>query len=150
MSAPLQPIVSNLAALLKPGGWLQSTEMDLSAAQGDAMIKVTGLVKRVLTMVKGPMNITSLVPELMKDAGLTEVDYKDTTVLVGSKNPDPEMKEESIKSMVMTVEGLVAAAAHMPPGAMGENIGDLPKWVESELKENGGSWKIRTVWGKKL
>ena len=149
MGAPIQPIVNNLAGLLKSGGFLQCTEMDLDAPEGAVMIKVTGLVKRILTMVKGEQQIASKLPGLMETAGLVDIGSRVDKVLVGPANPDPKMAKESVKSMVMTVEGLVAASAHMPPGAMGEDITDLPEWVNKELSSNGGSWTVHTIWGKK-
>ena len=43
-----------------------------------------------------------------------------------------------------------AAAKKFPPGALGGDLKDLVAWaVGKELMTNRGSWRVRTVWGRK-
>lgn len=83
MKTSLQTVIDNFVGVLNPCDWLQLTEMDGEAAEGDAMIRITGLLKGILTLVRGEPSITHATPALMENAGHMDVESRDSTVLVG-------------------------------------------------------------------
>ena len=110
MSYPPQEVIKALASLLKPGGYLQLTEMDLAGPQGAAMVKVTNMVKDILGLVGAPKDVTAHIATWMNEAGLVAISSKDDTVSVGASAVNENLAKKSALSMRLTAEGLAHAA----------------------------------------
>lgn len=167
VSYPTQDVIKGLASLLKPGGYLQLTEMDLSGAQGAAMIKLTSMVKDFLDLLGGIKDVDTRLASWMEEAGLEAIESKDTVVPVGASAVNEDLAKKSALSMRLTAEGLANAAAgkslelasvesatdrlrDLPPMSVPkEELPTLSEDVEKEVSKDGGSWKIKTVWGRK-
>ena len=104
--------VQNLAALVKPGGWLQIIECDqvCGVADGPAMHDFIVLVSWVFVSMGGSVSYAAHVREWMEAAGLTEVQERGIPLFLGRANEDEELGRRTALSTARAMEPLVAYA----------------------------------------
>src|ERR1700722_6058776 len=92
-TCPVQDVVTNLAGLVKPGGWIELVEADVDRTQGagPVLTEFIQLLREIFTLdgVGG-----SLGPKLrrwLETAGLEAVEERRVDIAIGVKNPRPEL-----------------------------------------------------------
>ena len=69
------------------------------------------MMKSALAITQLPHDLTDRTDGIFSVAGLVDVEHKHDTVLFGASNPDLEIGLQSVKCMMMTVQGLKEAPA---------------------------------------
>lgn len=148
-TASVEAAVKQLPVLLKPGGWLQLMEMDLS--QYDDTGAATAELYRGITQLMElggsgtPMSKPGMMVKWLKEAGLEDVREKIFKIPAGQSCEDAEMKEISAKHLSHTA-GAVLGGLKAMGGKVAE---DLPERYEKELREQGGTFDLICAMGRK-
>lgn len=85
---PLEDVIKNLVALVKPGGWIQLVEMDWDGWEGGPTLGLFhDAMKQLVAMVTNGQGV-DMCPRLtamLEDAGLTNLQHKIISVPLGAK-----------------------------------------------------------------
>lgn len=149
---PLEDVVKNLVALVKPGGWIQLVEMHWDDWTGgttlglfhDAMKQLIGMV----TNGQG-VDMRPRVTAMLEDAGLMNVQYEVISIPLGTR-AKVEVRELSLQSMFATASFARDTLQKLPPiNVAGEDLDSLPEKLVEELRGRGGGYKFFAVWAQK-
>jgi len=149
---PIQEIVTAEVELVKPGGWIQIMELQLSdySGCGPAMQKGYKLIGNVFDAIGVGHEFWKSLKQLLEDAGLEDIHHEVVTIQLGAGNNDPEMAKDGILSMSANVAALVQATKHFPPMSIPEEeLITLVDDVKEELSRDGGEWRFPVAWGRK-
>ncbi|KAL2207617.1 S-adenosyl-L-methionine-dependent methyltransferase [Sarocladium strictum] len=149
----VEKAVANLTSTLKPGGWLQVQEPDLSLKtwehQSSALADFVTILGAVLDKVGIGHGFSVSLDDAFRKAGLENVSVKEVKYPIGAKTANPEAARSSIETFLTTVETAVGSVkalnVDIPPAVM-EN---LAKRFETEMSENGGEYRGVIVIGQK-
>ena len=107
-------VLENLVALLKPGGWVQLVDADLTGPERNS--QALGPSVRLLRELFGKNRegkeeaYVSRLKGWLEDLGCVSLSEKVVDVRLGKMNLTEAMKEKGIKSFCMAAEGFVGAA----------------------------------------
>lgn len=114
---PMSTVVQNFANLLKPSGWLQLVEFDLSDIEGNgvALNQFQNMLRTILSTIGlgGPNPFRNL-GQVMEDAGFRNVQSKVVTVPHGAKAPNVDLAAKGIESPCAAIEPLAAVLKGKP------------------------------------
>jgi len=153
-TTPPRDVVDKLVKLVKPGGYIQQTEMmfTLLPNNGPAMKDFIQTVIDVFTIAVGGQSLDykNDLEKWYGEMGLTDIKSEVYTIGIGKKATTERMVGISSESFLATSTSLSETAKVMPPITLSlEQIGELPKRVHAEINEVGGFWQIFTIWAHK-
>lgn len=142
-----------LTTLLKPGGWIQLGENDLSHKPEDG--SGTRAFHRALKAVieaggsGSAQNMPGTMARWLREAGLVDVEEVVVNIPVGRKCEDEGMVRLSTESCIMTAKA-VAEGVKALGGDMGdEELRVMEEDYARELKGEGTWWYIIIATGRK-
>lgn len=147
-TTPLSTAISNLIALVKPGGWIQFVEMEwLDWAVGPEMKTLQKATRQLFDLVTNGqgVDLRPKILEVMQREGLRNVGCEVVGVPAG-KNAKEEARAWSEESMCATVKGVVETLGKF--GVGGEELVGLEARVREEIRERGGEYKLFVLWGQ--
>lgn len=108
-----QQAIGNLAALVKPGGWIQLIEAtnDLPEETGPAMRNFVTIMKGVFSMFGASLSLGNDLPALVKTAGFENVQDRIAMLKLGAKNPKPRIAAQGIYSTGVAAAQLAKVAS---------------------------------------
>lgn len=148
---PLDEVVKNLVALVKPGGWIQLVEMEW---QGWDAAPVLGefreAVKQLMSMATNGqgVDLRDRLAVFFRESGLTNVEQTVVNVPVGLK-AENEVKELSLQSMLATATFATDTLKKMAPDTVDDKLETLPARLTKELRDVGGGYNIFALWAQK-
>jgi len=103
-----QQIVNNLAALVKPGGWIQLIEAtnNLPEENGPAMHNFVTVMKSVFMTFGTSLKLGDELPDILKAAGLEDVQDRIVSTKLGATNPNAHLAKQGIYSTTVGANGL--------------------------------------------
>lgn len=106
-------IVSTNPATLKPGGWLQVQEPDLSlqtwAHESSALADFVTILGAVLDKVGVGREFSVNLDDAFRKAGLKNVSVKEVKYPIGAKTASQENSRSSVESFLTTIETAVGS-----------------------------------------
>ncbi|TGO22633.1 hypothetical protein BPAE_0160g00090 [Botrytis paeoniae] len=147
-------VVSRLVALVKPGGYIQQSEMVFTPwpSNGPAMKEFQQACIDVFTMVIGGQELEYLynIGKWYREMGLEDVQYEIYTIPIGVKAKSERIRDISIESFELTCQGLVDTTKVLPPISISpERLATLPQRLRKELTEIGEAWQPFAIWDRK-
>ena len=111
---PAKLVVQNLIGLVKPGGWIQQTEMVFTEWPnlGPAMKEMVRVCVDVFTIAIGGQELDYLkgLEKWYAEAGLEDVQYETYTIGIGKRAGSEKIRKISVQSFESTCRGLVETA----------------------------------------
>jgi hypothetical protein len=111
---PAKLVVQNLIGLVKPGGWIQQTEMVFTEWPnlGPAMKEMVRVCVDVFTIAIGEQELDYLkgLEKWYAEAGLEDVQYETYTIGIGKRAGSEKIRKISVESFESTCRGLVETA----------------------------------------
>ncbi|RYP44323.1 hypothetical protein DL768_009203 [Monosporascus sp. mg162] len=149
-------VVTNLASLLRPGGWLQMVEVAATPVPNNPTA-VNQYIDMLDTLYGNLYGNTSLnksnlwgnLPRSMMEAGLKKVQQKEVLVGYGAAVHDSSVREKSLRTLVAGVPNFLEVLRAMPKTVWKEEWNDLAPRLHTELKGTGGYVKYIVCWGQK-
>lgn len=150
--AELEAAVAGLIDLVKPGGWIQMVDADLTgpeAAPDSPMAPSVRLIKTLLGKnLDGSDAYGAKLKHIFKQNHLISVKEKTVDARLGVLNPNPALAKKSTTSFTLAAEGMVAAAKSMPT-PLSDDLDDLVPQMRRGLEEKGSLFRYWVVWGQK-
>jgi hypothetical protein len=114
---PVQDVVTNLAGLVKPGGWIELVEADLDRTQdaGPVLTEFIQLLREMFTLAGVGGNLASKLRRWLEAAGLEALEERRVDIASGVKNARPELMEKSINGTCGMVDPLISMAISRSP-----------------------------------
>ena len=109
----MRPAVDALAALVKPGGWIQLLEADHSGPnehESPAMWDAFRLIKELFKAMGAGSEYARELGEWLREGGVEGVGERVLDVPLGRKNPKKELAAMGVRSFMSAVAGLVEVA----------------------------------------
>ncbi|KAF2098086.1 hypothetical protein NA57DRAFT_57252 [Rhizodiscina lignyota] len=151
-SIPPKECVSNLTALVKPGGWIQLMEMDLTETDNDGPAAKDFLRLVVSMLEKGGSGLTFNIPGTMvawlKDAELDEVREEMVSVPYGKSCSSEEIAILSTEASVQNVNFVCEAATRLGVDRPEGFVGSLPERYRQEIETRGGEMRLIVAMGR--
>ncbi|MCJ1352293.1 MAG: hypothetical protein MMC33_002277 [Icmadophila ericetorum] len=149
-----QAVVSNLAELVKPGGWIQLIEGEnmIDEKDGPAMHDFLKLMKDTFTLMGANIHFARDMAGWLKAVGFEDVQDRLFDSYLGATNKDPKLAQHGVISSSVGCAGLVEFAKTLPsgpPSLSKEELDTLGPRLRAELTERGGNYPLRVVWGRK-
>lgn len=114
----LQTVVTGLIDLVKPGGWIQVIDADLTGPEAEPDSPLSPSVRLIKSMVAILADHSSAyavnLKHIFRDSGLVGVQEQVVDVKLGYLNTDSHLAVISTTSFVQATMGMVAAAKGMP------------------------------------
>lgn len=149
---PIEVVVKNLVALVKPGGWIQLVEMHWDGWDGGAKLRLFhDAMKQLVAMVTNGQGVDMRLrlTAMLEDAGMARLQHKVVSVPLGAKAKE-EVRDLSLQSMFATASFARDTLKKLPPiDIAGEDLDSIPEALVEELKESGGDYKLFAVWAQK-
>ncbi|KAF3034161.1 hypothetical protein E8E12_004986 [Didymella heteroderae] len=149
---PLEDVVKNLVALVKPGGWIQLVEMNWNGWEGGPVLRLFhDAMKQLVAMVTNGQGVDMRLrlTAILEDAGMTNLQHKIISVPLGAMAKE-EVRDLSLQSMFATASFAKDTLKKLPPiDIAGEDLESMPQGLVKELKEGGGEYKLFAVWAQK-
>ena len=109
-----QDAVANIAALVKPGGWIELVELDIdepnSKDAGPALREFIQLLREIFTLVGLGGNFARKLRGWLEAAGLEQVEERLVDFPAGARSRTADLAAKSINGSCSAVEPLVAVA----------------------------------------
>ncbi|KAG8160905.1 hypothetical protein KVR01_009169 [Diaporthe batatas] len=144
----LHTAVAGLVELVKPGGWIQLVDSDLTgpeSAPENPLSASMRLIKGILNKAPGDAYAADL-KNIFKQHGLVAVQEKAVDVRMGALNPNIELAKKSTTSFCLATEGMVEVARGVPTALSPEDLdGIIPK-MKKELEATGAILRYWVVW----
>lgn len=143
--------VKNLIGSLKPGGWLQITEMDTEdMSDSTPAIKDLFFVMRTLFSKIGMgANPAQHLEAVFKEAGLEKVRAERIEYPAGKKMGNETDSKNSMEPFKITIPSLVLACGNVGADLPASVTDNLPERFEKEMTERGGTMVGYVVMGQK-
>lgn len=144
--------VTNLASTVKPGGWLQVTELDVvEDAPGftPALKDLFSVMRSLFVKLGMGYNFARELDVAFKEAGLEHVTVKKVELPVGKKMGNEKDARNSVEPFKITIPSLIGGCKALGaevPEKMTEN---LKERFEKEMMEQGGLIHEIIVTGQK-
>ena len=111
---PQQDAVANIAALVRPGGWIELVELDIDEPNpkdaGPALREFIQLLREIFTLVGLGGNFALKLRGWLKAAGLEDVQERFVDCPAGARSRNADLAAKSINGSYGAVEPLVAMA----------------------------------------
>ncbi|KAM0425918.1 hypothetical protein ACHAPT_008856 [Fusarium lateritium] len=147
-----QKAVSNLAATLAPGGWLQVQEMDLSYNRPDVG-QAGNDVNRVFSGIFDKIGLGARFPSKLgkafEEAGLINVTVQTVDLPMGKRLGDDKAAQVSWEPFTLTIPSVVETAKSLGADIPDSVYDNLAERFEKEVKEQGSLWKSFIIIGQK-
>jgi hypothetical protein len=149
----LSKAVAGLIDLVKPGGYIQLVDSDLTGPEAhpdSPMASSVRLIKALLGKSDDAVDAYAhKLKHILEQNCLIEVHEQVVEVRQGALNPKPELAQKSTMSFVHAVEGMVGAAKTIPAFASNVELDNLVADVKKGLEEKGALVRYHVVWGQK-
>lgn len=110
----LKEAVSNLMALVKPGGWIELLESDVRettvADEENGAAPVWQLLRQVYLAMQVEPDLDRYLPGWLEEAGFVDITEERFVVPVGAKRPGAEMGPRSARTVAVTAQHLAMGA----------------------------------------
>ncbi|KAF2165678.1 hypothetical protein M409DRAFT_23968 [Zasmidium cellare ATCC 36951] len=145
----LLPLVQNFADLLSPGGWIQLVEPDTDEIPGNAesATQFIDMIEALLAFSFRQARPFKDLDQVLKDAGLTNVQRRDVMVPWGTTAPTAELAIKGIETPAAVVNEMESAMKGL--GIWENQWNGLEARLRKELAEKGGFERINIVCGQK-
>lgn len=143
----LSYMMKDLTSLLKPGGWIQLAEINVSEnpENGKAMATYTKLLCDLWTS-EDCADLATTNRLILEKADLRNIQQKRFIVKLG-KIADPLLEKISVHAITESAGQTVDTAMEISPSF--SDYRTLPKGIRRELKRNGGQVEIIITYGQK-
>ncbi|KAH6657436.1 hypothetical protein BKA67DRAFT_555263 [Truncatella angustata] len=144
----------SLGALVKPGGWIQVIEAtnELPEGCGPVMHAFVDVMNGVFKFMDADLKLTDQIPGWLKGAGFVDIQDRNVPLKFGAQNPDATLAGQGVFSTSAAAGGLGKFAQTLPQGTISlpaEKLDTLGSDLDKELKEVGGVYPLRVIWGHK-
>jgi pseurotin biosynthesis methyltransferase len=141
-------VIKNLTTLVKPGGWVQLTEMNgyKPPPNGPAMNEFWKVAGEAWTGI-GVGDIANNLKPWMEELGLKNVAERRLLCELG-KTAKPELRACSVNGVTQPSYGIVAVAKTVPSSFATEQLDSLPARIRAELENEGGRLEEVVAWGQ--
>jgi len=101
-----------LAALTKPGGWIQLIEAEniLPDNMGQAMQDFFELMKVMFAILGARLDLTRQIPGWLEEAGFIDIQDRLVGMKIGATNPDPRLAKQGVFSTAIGCAAVVRFA----------------------------------------
>ncbi|KAF1950202.1 S-adenosyl-L-methionine-dependent methyltransferase [Byssothecium circinans] len=149
-----EQVLRNLAALVKPGGWIQliETTNEIPEDIGPAFENFLSILRSVFTAVGSTVHLGNELSGWLKAAGFEDVQDRLLHTRLGATNPDPYLAKKGVDATMAGARGHFAFVKTLPSGTVPftvEQIDRMPEELEAELATKGAVFPLRVVWGRK-
>lgn len=149
--------VQGLAALVRPGGWIQLIEAEniVNEADGPCMCDFIAFKRAVFTAMGSNLTLTRDIPGWLREVGFQAVESELFWMKLGNANADQTLGSTGVYSTTRLVEALVPFARgafgdeSVVFGASGSNLDAFAGDLRKELIERGGHLPLRVLWAQK-
>jgi hypothetical protein len=145
--------VAGLVDLVRPGGWIQLVDADLTGPEAHLDSPMASSIALVKTLFGKTDDVAhaygSKLKLILEENGLVEVQEQVVDVRQGVLNPKPELAKMSTMSLVHATTGMVAAARNIPALAANFQLDDMASSLKKGLEEKGILFRYYVVWGQK-
>lgn len=147
--------VQQLAALVKPGGWIQLIEAEniQHADDGPCMHDFITFKRAVFTGMGANLQLTTDIPVWLGEVGFTNVQSELFWMELGAANTDAELGARGVYTTRRLVEALVPYARGLGNQLVlkesGTDLNGFPGSLGRELEEKGGNLPLRVVWAQR-
>ncbi|OCL14894.1 S-adenosyl-L-methionine-dependent methyltransferase [Glonium stellatum] len=146
--------VLNLAALVKPNGWIQLMEAEnvFVDDQGPAMYDFVRLMKDMFIIMGAKIDLTRQIPGWLEEAGFTDIQDRLIDMKIGATNPNPRLAKQGVYSTAISATALSRFGKSLPPEKISlsqEKLDTLVTDLRTELFERGAVYPMRVVWARK-
>ncbi|KAI0392799.1 S-adenosyl-L-methionine-dependent methyltransferase [Xylariaceae sp. FL0594] len=150
---PFGQAVRNLAALVRPGGWVQLVEPDQTCGvrDGPAMNNFLTLVTWVFEDMGGHARYAYGIAAWLREAGFEDVREESVPLFLGRAiRGDEELARRTARS---TADAMVPLLKYVEksgknPPLCREELDTLVSRLHDELMENGGLHPLRVIYGR--
>lgn len=103
-----QQVIEKLAALVKPGGWMQLIEAtnNLPEEDGPAMRNLVTVMKGVFKTYGASLNLGTELPGMLSAAGFEDVQSRIANTKLGAINPNKQLARQGVYSTMIAARGL--------------------------------------------
>lgn len=103
-----QQVLGNLAALVKPGGWIQLIEAtnELPDGTGPAFRNFVAVMQGVFVAMGSSVHLGNDLQGWLEAAGFENVENRILSLRLGAKNPDPKLAKQGVYSTTVAARGL--------------------------------------------
>ncbi|KAI1322265.1 hypothetical protein F5Y16DRAFT_50258 [Xylariaceae sp. FL0255] len=146
-----EKVIANLATLLKSGGWMQLVEADWTDTSGcgPALAEAFGLFAWTFEGMGIGADFAKKIRDWMSGSSLQNVSEKVFTVHIGTQNPTAELGLIGTDVLCRSTLSMIKfASSSAPASSSSERLSTLVSRLEEELSTQGGSFKLRAVWGQ--
>jgi len=146
--------VHGLAALVKPGGWIQLIEGDgdLNDKTGPAFRDFVQLMKDVFKVMGTSLTLSRDLAPMLSEEGFVDVQERVVVGHLGASNADPELARQGAYSTTVAARGLIQFGSTLPSTSLSlesGRLGTLLTDLKKELNDRGCDYTYRAVWGRK-
>ncbi|KAI3333481.1 hypothetical protein F4824DRAFT_471826 [Ustulina deusta] len=144
-------IVGHLCRLVKPGGWIQLVEMDMTGTvHGPAMHDAWAATGAFLTAAGAGTDYAKSMAGWLKEEGFDNVGDHRVDLDVGARYPDAEWGVRAADILVQAFTGVVGACKSMMKLDVPDSVlKDLPELARKEMIERGGTYPLVFATGQK-
>jgi hypothetical protein len=149
----LYTAITGLVSLVKPGGWLQLVDADLTGPEAEKDSPMATSVRLIKTLlgksVHGSDAYAANLSRILEGCGLISVEQQVIDARLGALNPKVELVEKSTASFVHATEGMIAAARDVPAIASEFDLDNIVAEMKRGLEQKGSLFRYWVVWGQK-
>jgi len=147
-------VVHSLAALVKPGGWIQFMEADnvLDDKAGPGFRDFVQLMKDIFSVMGASLKLTHEIAPMLREENFVNIHEQVVMMQLGASNPNHELARQGAYSTTVAMQGLIQFGSTLPPSSLSLQPGRLETLeadFKKELTEHGGGYPLRVVWGQK-
>jgi hypothetical protein len=108
---PIPGVIARECELLKPGGWIELVELDISEQNAcPAVEKLYSVIRGMFEMMGCGWKFCSTLKAALEEAGLENVVDQLVEVQLGASARTPELGAKGIKSMQLATQGFADVA----------------------------------------
>ncbi|KAI0505317.1 methyltransferase SirN-like protein [Xylaria bambusicola] len=148
--ATARDIVGYLCQLVKPGGWIQLVEMDVTATvHGPAMRDAWTACAAFLTAAGAGTDYAKSMAGWRKEEGFEDVRDDRRDIDLGARCKDTDWGVRGANMLVESFIAVVGACKKMRLDVPESVLRDLPERVKTEMMEQGGTYPLVYAYGRK-
>lgn len=154
IGAGLRAAVTGLAGLVKPGGWIQIVDADLTGPEADADSPLGPAVHLIKSLLGKRLDNSdaygATLKHILEENGFVGVQEQIFDARIGAMNPNAELAEKGTMSYVLATEGM-AAAVKSKGGEKWSSFDPVAmvSALKQGLEEKGALCRYWVVWGQK-
>ncbi|KAF2114568.1 putative methyltransferase SirN-like protein [Lophiotrema nucula] len=147
---PISDVVARECELVKPGGWIELVEVDVTKENtSPALEKLYEAIREMFDIVGCGRNFSAGLKRVLEEAGMQDVGDELVEVQVGPLAKTPELGAKGLKLVRLTAEGFARIAEKMPFSSSKEDLQALVGELHEELGSQGGTCHFCAVYGRK-